>query len=347
MRDRLKAIDLPRLKPGAGTRQQALYADGGGLYLQVRPSGRSWLFRWMRDGKAKVMGLGPFPAVSLAVAREAALDCGKMVHAGLDPLVEREKQKAAERAARDSAMTFKQASAAYLIEHEGKWRDPRAVPTFRATLERHVYPIIGDLPVADIDTSLVLRVLNQSLEAGGTFWTVMPKTAGETRGRIENVLAWATLHGRRSGDNPARWKGHLAAAMPSPAALRKITHQAALPYSEMPTFMDELRRREQTIPALALQFTILTAARTGDTNGAQWSEIDLTAGTWTIPGERMKMKRDHVVPLSPPALRVLERVPRTGDRIFPMGQQAMRQGVLQHLRPGVTVHGFRASRFRH
>jgi integrase len=332
-------------KPDEGKFVKRL-SDGGGLYLQATLSqdgfNRNWIFRYERDGERHDMGLGPLHTVGLAAARRKARELReRLVLDGIDPLAARIAERAARLAARADAaktQTFKQCAERYLAVHGGKWKNAKHIWQWKATLEKHAYPVIGDLNVADIDEGHLLKVLQP-------IWTKIPETARRLRGRIERVLGYATVSKFRSGDNPARWPNHLQTLLG--ASPRVVEHHAALPFDETPTFVMELRGRK-SLSASALEFAILTAARTSEVIGARWSEIDLKHKTWTIPAARMKAKREHRVPLCDRAIEILKRLDRRGDFAFgsavtgkPLSNMAMLE-LLRGLRPGLTVHGFRS-----
>jgi integrase len=326
-------------------KKPGLRADGGGLYLHVTRNGaKSWIFRWKRAGRLRDMGLGPVQTISLAEAREAALACRKCVYAGGDPI---EQRKAARQRARlDAAttMTFRQAAEAYIASHKAGWRNPKHAAQWPSTLGAYVYPIFGALPVQAVDVGLVMRALEP-------IWTTKPETAGRVRGRIESVLDWATARGYRQGENPARWRGHLENLLPKKSKVRRVEHHAALPYAEIGTFIAELQQQEG-VAARALEFAIVTAARTGEVIGAAWPEIDLEGRLWVIPGGRMKAGKEHRAPLSEPALAVLKEMEkvRESDFVFPGGKSrrpisnmAMAMTLRRMDRGDLTVHGFRSS----
>ncbi len=318
------------------------YGDGNGLYLQVGPSGtKSWLFRYERDDKERWMGLGALHTVTLVEARERARRARLLLLDGLDPLEARAAEKATRALAKAKALTFEDAARQYYAAHEASWSSRKHRQQFRSTMTTYAYPKIGALSVAAIDTGQVLRCLEP-------IWSDKSATASRVRGRIENVLDWATVRGYRTGDNPARWKGHLSEVLPAPGKVAKPEHHAALPYSEVPEFMVKLSTREG-IAARALEFTILTAARTGETIGARWDEIDLKTKTWTIPASRMKAGKEHKSPLSDRAVEILEALPREAEFVF-AGSQASdaisriaMYRVLRKLRSDIDVHGFRSS----
>jgi integrase len=335
---RLAAVALPKLKPG-------MHADGGGVYLQVTKSGaRTWIFRFMLRGHAREMGLGPLHTVALAEAREKARECRKLLLEGIDPIEARKAKRAGERLAAATAMTFQECAASYISAHQAGWRNPKHRAQWPATLEAYVYPVFGSLPVQAIDTGLVTKALEP-------IWTAKPETASRVRGRVESVLDWATARGYRQGENPARWKGHLDHLLPARSKVRRVEHHAALPYPEMAAFMAELRSQEG-IGARALEFAILTAARTGEVIGARWEEIDIAGRLWIVPGARMKASKEHRVPLSSRALAILEEMAaiRRGDFVFPgarAGKPLSNMAFLMLLRRmgrgDLTAHGFRSS----
>jgi integrase len=329
-----------------------LYGDGHGLYLQVSKFGtKSWLFRFMRDGAARKMGLGAVHTVTLAKAREMASEARLRLLDGDDPIDARNARRAAARVVAARAITFKECADKYIAANEASWRNAKHRdqwfatfnPTRRGSLE---FPAateaINKLPIAAIDTALVLKVLEP-------IWTATPESAGRIRGRIESVLNWAAVRELRIGENPARWRGHLENVLPQRSKVRKVKHHAALPYSEQPAFMAELRSKEG-VSARALEVTILTASRTGETIGARWPEFDLGAKLWTIPGERMKAGKEHRVPLSDRVVAILKALPRDGEFVFP-GAKADRplsnMAMLEIMRgmrgKGSTVHGFRST----
>jgi integrase len=287
------------------------HADGGGLYLRVTAGkdgalSRYWLFRYAdrRTGKDRQLGIGPLDTVSLASARAAARQCREQLLAGLDPVEQRHAQQAATTLADAKAMTFDACRDAYIATHRAGWRNTKHVKQWTATLTTYVTPVFGRLPVAAIDTGLVLKVLEP-------IWATKSETASRVRGRIEVILDWAKVRGYRSSENPARWRGHLDKLLPARSKVRAVKHHAALPYERTGAFMLDLRGREGTA-AKALQFTILTAARTDEAISMRWDEIDQAAKLWTVPAERMKGKRSHRVPLSEPALAILREMMPTG-----------------------------------
>jgi len=321
------------------------YGDGAGLWLQISPEGgKSWLFRYTLNGRARMMGLGPVDLVSLTEAREQALAHRKLLLAGIDPLAHRDTERRKSRLADASAITFEEAATRYIDARKVAWKNAKHASQWRNTLETYAYPIFGELPVEALDTGLVLKVLEP-------IWTEKPETASRVRGRIEAVVDWATARGYRQGDNPARWKGHLDKLLPSRNQVRAVKHHHALPYADVPAFFEQLRLREE-LSAKALAFTVLTASRTSETLGARWQEFDFAKRVWTIPAERMKSGREHRVPLSAATLKVLKDLPDgVGEAfVFPGGKRnrslsnmAMLACLKRMDRKELTVHGFRSS----
>ena len=319
-----------KAKPG-------LYGDGGNLFLRVAPGGaKSWVFRYWREGKRRVISLGSCDTVSLAEARTKAHEQRRLRLDGHDPAVAREASKAALRVAEASTMTFAECAEAYIAAHKAGWRTAKNAKDWAATLQTYAHPVIGKLPVAVIDLPLILRVLEP-------IWTEKVSTASRVRVRLESILDWATVRGYRTGDNPARWKGNLESLFPKKAKITKIRPHAALPYGDIARYMADLRERDN-LPARALEFAILTTARISEVTGATWAEFDLDARLWTIPAARMKADREHRVPLSSAAMAILATMPRNERRVFPVdGVTVWRHA--KRLRPelDLTVHGFRST----
>lgn len=338
--NRLTAVAVDKkTKPGR-------YADGLGLYLQVAPGGsKSWVFRFMRDGKQHKMGLGPVHTVSLAKARELATAARqKLIIEGVNPLEHRRAEKEARRIDALKVVTFKQAAERYIEAHKTGWKNAKHAAQWPATLKTYAYPVFGDMHVGKVDVPLVLKVLEP-------IWSTKTETAGRLRGRIEAVLDWATARKLRAGENPARWKGHLDKLLPARRKVQKVKHHPALPYAEIGDFIAKLRKVEG-VSARALEFTILTATRTGETVGAKWDEIDLGGKAWTIPAERMKAGKAHRVPLSARALEILDGLPREdgSDFVFigdKKGKSLSNMALLMTLRRmdrgDLTTHGFRST----
>lgn len=326
------------------TRDPGLYADGGGLYLQVtNAEARSWIFRFMLNGRARSMGLGSLHTLTLAEAREKATECRKLCLDGIDPIEAREKARATARLDAANTITFDACSEAYIEAHRKGWRNAKHADQWRNTLATYASPVFGALPVQAVDTGLVMRVIEP-------IWGDKTETATRVRGRIESVLDWAATRGYREGENPARWRGHLQNLLPKRSKVKRVEHHAALPFREIGEFVSRLQAQSGTSP-LALEFTILTAARTGEVIGATWDEIDLSERTWTVPAGRMKGGREHRVPLCDRAVEILEGFKVLGDRhVFPGGKRgrplsnmAMLELLKRMERPDLTVHGFRST----
>lgn len=328
-----------------GLTRPGRYGDGSGLWIQVRdPEHRSWLFRYTVNGRQRQMGLGPLPDVTLADAREAAGKCRAALREGIDPIERRRKDKADLRDAA-GAMTFRQVADRYLAAHEAAWTSVKHRRHWRATLDL-AHAAFGERSISSVTTGDVMRVLEP-------IWHEKPETASRLRGRMEAVLDYAAARGWRSGDNPARWRGHLAKLLPMPTKIARVQHHAALPWPEIGAFMAELRD-EASAGARALEFLILTACRTSEAIGARWSEINMPEAIWIIPAERMKADREHRVPLSDAALDVLRTMlpARVGDDAFvflgtrtgmPLSNMAMMMLLRRMGRGDLTVHGFRST----
>ncbi|HEV2561092.1 MAG TPA: integrase arm-type DNA-binding domain-containing protein [Rhizomicrobium sp.] len=339
--EKLKALSIERY-----SRKVGLYSDGRGLCLRVSsPTARSWVFRYMLLGKAREMGLGPYPDISLAEARVIAAEARKLKAQGKDPIAAREAVRAQERAEAARSKTFRDCAEAYIAARKNGWKNAKHAAQWSATLETYAMPLIGSLSVQSVDGAMVHKVLEP-------IWSKKPETAGRLRGRIEAVLDWATACHYRQGENPARWKGHIENMFPSRSKVRKVQHHAALPYSEIGAFMSALEAQEG-LGALALRFAILTAARTGEVIEAKWSEIDFSKEVWTVPGDRMKGDREHRVPLTKAVLDILRQRRKAADGsefVFPgakpgkaLSNMAMLETLRRMGRDDITVHGFRSS----
>jgi integrase len=316
-----------------------MHPDGAGLYLQITGAAKSWVLRYSLRGKAREMGLGSLRKVSLADARRKAAECHKLLDDHIDPIENRASQRAANAlASATKTITFAEAAETYIASHRRGLTNVRHAKQWSTTIETYVIPTLGELSVADIDTALILKVLEP-------IWTTKMETAKRLRGRLESILDWARVSGHRDGENPARWRGHLDKLLPKQSRIRQVKHLAALPHAELPAFMERLRATGG-VAARALEFTILTAARSNEVLGAKPAEIDRSEKLWTVPGERMKGGKDHRVPLGTRARALTEKgsgsyvFPSQSDR--PLNHAAMRR-VLQDLSPGLTVHGFRAA----
>jgi len=338
--NRLTGADLRRSKPN-------VYADGGGLYLQVTKAqdnaaiNRSWLFRFAINGRERWAGLGSTNTVSLAEARERARQCRLLVLDGIDPIETRKQRRAQEAAASKRAITFDRCAAAFITAKRNEWRSQKHAATWPATIHKYVSPAIGKLPVDVIDTPLIMKVLQP-------IWDRIPETASRLRGRIESILDWATVSGFRQGENPARWKGRLEHLLAAPRKIKPKQNMAAMQYAAVPAFMAQLKA-EQGMSARALEFLILSATRSGEVRGAVWSEFDLIHAVWEIPGPRTKAGRPHRVPLPARCIGILRALPRHGDLVFPGRAGGMMADsnlvyLLRKLGHGdVTAHGFRSS----
>jgi len=325
--------------------EKGYYCDGGGLYLQVTGTGaKSWLFRYRLNGRSREMGLGPTHTVTLQEARQEAEKARKMLRDGVDPIEQRKAIRAAQRLEDAKAITFQDCAERYIAAHEAAWKNEKHRWQWRSSLASYAYPTIGDLPVAGVDTGLVMRVLEP-------IWTTKTETASRLRGRIEAVLDWAKVRGYRDGENPARWKGHLQALLPAKGKVGRRGHHEALPYDHVPAFLEELRA-VGSISAKALEFLILTAARTTEVLNATWTEVDFDRAIWTVPAERMKGGKEHRVPLPARAVDILEelRAVRRGAFLFPgqkPGKPQSNMSLLMLLRRmdrgDLTAHGFRSS----
>jgi integrase len=327
------------------------YRDGDvrGLYLQISARGaKSFVLRYERHGKERMMGLGSAAEFTLKQARERALAARRLLADGIDPLATKRADQQAAKLAEQRKLTFRQAASRYFDQNENKWRNAKHRAQFLTSLSAHVFPTIGDMDVAAIETADVLRALEK-----GDFWRSKTITADRVRTRIEAVIDWAVVRGHRpTGTNPARWKGHLDQVLPPSRKIAPVAHHKAMPYTEVPAFMAELRA-QQGSAARALEYLILTASRSGEVLGAQWSEIDFANGVWTVPGQRMKGGREHRQPLSDAAIALLRSLPReTGNGYVFIGGRAdsgltvMALWLLMErmgLRGTATVHGFRSA----
>lgn len=338
----LGALEVNRLtEPG-------LHFVGGvaGLALQVfePPSkARTWILRVMVAGKRRDMGLGGFPDVTLAGAREAARTARQKIKDGIDPVEDAKAKRSALYASRAASLTFTDAASAYIKVMEAEWSNPKHAQQWRNTIKTYAEPVIGKVFVRDVEQAHILRVLEP-------IWLTKNETASRLRGRIESILDWSRVRGYRTGENPARWKGHLAMVLAMPSKVQPVEHHPALPFDDLAAFM-ELLRAQDGVGARALQFAILTAARSGEVRGATWEEINIDEATWTVPASRMKAKREHRAALNEQALALLKATPgdkRTG-LIFPNTKGAKLSdmtltAVLRRMgRSDITAHGFRST----
>lgn len=335
----LSALEISRL------REPKHHAVGGipGLYLYVNSNGaRSWVLRSVVADVRRHMGLGSYPAVTLAMAREKARQAREEIFAGVDPILKRKQLASALRAQQVSQKTFEDAAKSYLSAHGDSWKNPKHRAQWTSTLQTYAYPIVGNLLVSDISHTHILSVLEP-------IWKTKNETAVRLRGRIESVLDWATVRGLRSGENPARWKGNLDILLPAPNKVKKVAHHAAVGLDVMPAFMVKLRS-QVGISARALEFAVLCASRSGEVRGAAWDEVDLEKAIWTIPAERMKAKKEHRVPLSPDALNLLNAQTKQegSPLIFPgrKGQPLSDMSllaVMRRMEVDAVPHGFRST----
>jgi integrase len=313
------------------------HSDGRGLLLVVRPSGaRSWILRYQVAGRRRDFGLGPWPEVSLAEARERVLTARRLTKAGRDPIAERHRGQG-------QGMTFGTAAEALIEAKRAGWRNAKHAAQWSSTLETYAYPKLGTLDVQAIDTAAVLDVLRP-------IWTKKTETASRVRQRIEAVLDYASAVKARTGDNPARWRGHLDHLLAKPSAVHKVRHHAALDWRQTPDFMAKLAKRSG-IDARALAFTILTVARSGEVRGMRWGELDLEDAVWTVPASRIKAGREHRVPLQPAAIALLGEAGEADELVFPSPVKAGKPlsdaalaAVLERMSyDKITVHGFRST----
>lgn len=332
----LTALAIKNAGPG-------YHYDGGGLVLQVTKSGnQSWLFRYDFQGKRREMGLGPLHTVSLAEAREIARQLRQQLLDGTDPLEAKRKAQQEKQLANAAALTFAQCCEQYIKSHESGWKNVKHAGQWRSTLTTYCKDF-NDHPVASVGQGDVLKCLE-------SIWTEKPETASRLRGRIESVLDWATVRGYRTGDNPARWKGHLDHLLPTLSKAKRVKHHRALPWQDIRPFMTALRK-EEGISARALEFLILTACRSGEVREATWREIDLGNALWIIPAERMKMGREHRVPLCRQAIALLSKLPREKDSPYvfisakagqPLSDMSL-IAVMRRMKVEAVPHGFRST----
>jgi integrase len=339
---RLTALTVARIN-GPG-----LYADGAGLYLRVgRGGAKSWAFRFMLNGRPREMGFGGFTKVSLADARKRASDARVLLGEGRDPIEHRQQEDrvrvAAENLAAARSMTFDQCAEAYVAAHEASWKNEKHRQQWRNTLTTYVSPVFGSVPAHDVDIDLVMKVIEP-------LWSKKTETARRIRGRIEVILDWAKVRGYRTGENPARWRGNIDQLLPARSKVQAVKHHTALPYTEISAFMKDLRTIEGS-SAAALEFLILTVARTGEVIGSRWPEIDFKKQIWAVPAVRMKSRREHRVPLTSPAIAVLKRMESLkGKYVFPgrasdtpLSNMALLMTLGRMNRGDITAHGFRST----
>ncbi|MDP1682201.1 MAG: integrase arm-type DNA-binding domain-containing protein [Burkholderiales bacterium] len=321
-----------------------MYPDGLGLYLQVSKwNTKSWLFRYKRNYKLRSLGLGACHTITLMEARKRARKAREMLLDGIDPIDSKHEMRQTAMAEQARVMTFDQCATAYIDAKKPGWKNAKHAEQWTNTISTYASPTIGKLPVADVDTALVMRILQP-------IWATKTETATRLRSRIESILGWATVSGYRAGENPARWRDHLDNLLAKRSKVKKVEHHPALPYAEMGAFMDNLRK-QGGMGAMALEFTIQTAARTGEVIGARWDEIDLPSKTWAVPAERMKAEKEHLVPLCERAIEILKELqPLGGEFVFPglkpgkpLSNMAMLSLLKRMGRGDLTVHGFRST----
>ena len=333
----LSALEVKRLT------KVGLHAVGGvaGLYLQVSsPSARSWILRTSVAERRRDIGLGSYPEVGLAEARDRAKEHKSAIRKGVDPIAVIRANKSAIKAERARAIKFQELAERFIKSHSPGWKNPKHRDQWTNTLVSYAYPVLGNMVVADIDTPSVMKVLQP-------IWHTKTETAKRLRGRIEMVLDAATTQGLREGPNPARWKGHLALALPKPSKIAVVQHQKSLPVDEIPGFWRSLVGAEGQ-GALALRFLLLTCARSGEVRGATWEEIDLESKVWTVPAPRMKAGKEHRVWLSPAAVNILKALPKDGDLVFggakgkPLSDMTL-SAVMRRMKLEAVPHGLRSS----
>ena len=338
MIQQLNALKVNRLEtPG-------MYADGGGLYLQVTPGGRSWIFKFTQAGKGREMGLGSLAVVSLQDARNQVVAARRLLQDGYDPIQVRRAQRLQAKLESTRALTFSDCAKKYVSTHKAGWKNAKHIQQWENTLATYAAPILGKIPVHQIDTALVLKVLE-------TVWTAKPETASRLRGRIEVILDWAKVQSFRDGENPARWRGHLDKLLPKRSKVKTVQHHPALPYDQVPEFMKALRAMPGTA-SKGIEFAVLTAGRTSEIMGAKLEEVDMNRKLWSIPSHRMKSGKEHRIPLSPRALSLLNEVERTADKIYlfpgrrpkqPLSNMAFLMALDRMGFSNVTMHGFRST----
>ncbi len=334
----------------ANAKEPGKLQDGGGLILHVRDGGsRQWVLRFQRHGRKRTMGLGGALDLTLADARARADEARRLIAAGHDPIEHRKAARQAEAATAARLTTMRDLAALYLAKHDGRWTNDKHRREWRSSLDRLVLPIIGNMAASDVETAHVLKVLEP-------IWTRIPETADRVRGRVQSLLDFARVAGLRGdGDNPAKWDGHLAALLPAPKALKPTTHHPALAYADVPNFVVALRT-ETSVEARALEVIVLTAVRLSEAIFARWAEIDFATKCWTVPAERMKRRKAHVVPLSDRVLAIFAEMrrlrddPADTDFVFPgrFADKPISDNSIDRLRVRLTdgratTHGFRAA----
>ncbi|QTW19955.1 tyrosine-type recombinase/integrase [Comamonas kerstersii] len=342
----VKANKLTQLQ-ASRIKEAGMHGDGAGLWLKVTDGGsKSWVLRYTMAGRERRTGLGPYPDVSLAEARDKAMAWRKQVREGVDPMKVKQKAMATARAEQANKVTFAWCAAQYIESHRAGWKNAKHAEQWVSTLAMYAEPVMGKMDVALVETEHVVRVLEP-------IWNSKPETASRLRGRIESILGWASARRLRNGDNPARWKGHLDSLFPARTKVSRTRHFAALPWKDMQPFMTSLEA-QAGVGALALRFTILTAARSGEVRGMVWDEVDLSARLWVVPAERMKAGREHRIPLSDAAVALLrqqEQALLAGTNVVfpsvrdhkPLSDMTLTAVLRRMQRNDLTVHGFRST----
>jgi len=332
----LSALEVSRIS------QPGKHNVGGGLYLEIKGGGKSWILRIVIGNKRRAIGLGAYPVTTLAQARERARQQRDLIFQGVDPVEKKKSEKSALKAQQAKEVTFRQCAVAYIDAHSNSWKSKRTVDGWPRSLEMYAYPVIGNLLVRDVTQAHILTILRP-------IWISKTETATRVRNRIEAVLDYAAASGYREGENPARWKGRLDKLLPAPSKVTKVQHHKAVSIDDMPAFTEALRLQDG-IAAQCLLFCILTATRSGEARGATWSEIDLETKVWTIPAERMKSGKEHQVPLSAQAMKLLRNLPRVenNDYLFPsvrgkaLSDMALSM-LMRRMGREEVPHGFRST----
>lgn len=334
----LSALEVSRLKA------EGTYAVGGvaGLYLRIEGGSRAWMLRFMVAGQRRRMGLGPYPGVMLAQARDLARAAHLKIDQGADPIDARRDQVRHARATKAKALSFKKACEKFIASREAEWRNVKHRDQWESSLARYAEPELGALDVSEIETRNIMKVLDP-------IWRTKTETATRVRGRIEQVLDWAAVRGHRAGENPARWRGHLDHLLPKPTKVAKVKHHPAVPVADAPAVCTDIAGMQGTA-ARALLFQVFTACRSGEARGATWGEIDLTQQLWTISAQRMKGKREHRVPLSRQAVELLQALPVIDDcdYLFPSTKRTPLSdmsltAVMRRMGLEAVPHGFRST----
>lgn len=326
------------------TNESGRHGDGDGLYLQISDKGhKSWIFRFMINKRSREMGLGSLDLVTLAEARIKTAECRKLLLIGTDPIEAGRAARQAQAFSEAKMMTFDECAAAYIESHKPGWKNAKHADQWTNTLATYAKPTIGHLSIQDISTGLIMKVLEP-------IWYKKTETASRVRNRIELVISWATVRGYRTGENPARWRGHLDNLLPKRSSVQQVKHFSALPMNEVGAFIEKLHSFDGIV-SLALEFQILTASRTNEVMGACWSEINIDEAQWKIPASRMKAKREHRVPLSARVLEILNSLTKSDKSglIFPgrsnrqLSSNAFLALIKKRLNVKVTAHGFRST----